>query len=919
MEKFSYLNRANLEFIESLFEKFKSNPESVGPEWGRFFEGVEFAKELHSPSGEGFSLNELNVYQLIEHYRNYGHLKAKLDPLGLIPQNGESFNIKNFNLRPEDLEKSFKVASHVGFPQKKLKDIIEHLERSYCGTLTAEVAECPLEVRDWFRNELENRDHFKLSKEDKKQIFNQLARTESLEKFLHTRFVGMKRFSIEGGDALIPMLEHFAEEGALLGVEEVVIGMAHRGRLNVLANFMDKALKIIFAEFEGASPIDEEYDGDVKYHLGYSKDKNTKNGKVHVSLAFNPSHLEAVNPVVLGMTRAKQRARNDMTERKKVVPILIHGDAAFIGQGVVAETLQLSQLQGYTVGGAVHVIINNQVGFTTDPRDARSVRYSSDAAKAIKAPILLVNGDDPEACVRAMNLALKFRQQFKQDVVIDLICYRRYGHNEGDEPAFTQPKMYQVIKNHPTLATIYKKQLDEQSVQSEEESEGFFKERIDNLQGILEEVRKSPKSSKPDAFQGLWQGLRRGSLEDFEKTVNTKTSKKVADQVLKAITTPPKDFHLHPKIEKLIEARAQMVRDDKFDWAMGELLAYGSLCLESTPVRISGQDCKRGTFTHRQAVYFDVETGAEYSPLSELNPDKGEFVIYNSPLSEMAVVGFEYGNSSSDPTYLTIWEAQFGDFSNGAQIIIDQFLSSAEMKWKRHSGLVLLLPHGYEGQGPEHSSARLERYMQLCAQGNMQVCNITTPANLFHALRRQVKRDFRKPLIVMSPKSLLRHPKAVSSYQDFTEGRFQEVLEDPKLSDPSQIETLVLCSGKLYFDLDQARDNSEKDLSDKAIIRIEQLYPFPRTQLAPFISGFPKLKRVIWAQEEPRNMGAFSTIKPYIEELLEEIGKEKIKVEYVGRSYRASPAVGSTKVHIQEQNEIVEKVLGVQISGKTSK
>lgn len=912
MEKFSYLNRSNLEFIESLFEKFKSNPTSVSEEWGRFFEGVEFAKGLSG--GEGFSLKELNVYQLVEHYRNYGHLKAKLDPLNLQKTRDDSFRLSEFGLEESDLEKSFKVGNHLGFPKKKLKDIIQHLESSYCEHLTAEVAECTPAVRDWFRRELESQDGLTLTNEDKKQIFLQLARTESLEKFLHSRFVGMKRFSIEGGDALIPMLELLSEKGAGLGVEELVIGMAHRGRLNVLANFMDKALKIIFAEFQGASPVDAAYDGDVKYHLGYSKDKQTKNGKVHISLAFNPSHLEAVNPVVLGMTRAKQRARQDMKERKKVVPVLIHGDAAFIGQGVVAETLQLSQLSGYTVGGTIHVIVDNQVGFTTDPKDARSVRYSSDAAKAIKAPILLVNGDDVEACVKAMDMAIRFRQEFKQDVVIDLICYRRYGHNEGDEPAFTQPQMYDVIKKHPTLMALYKEALAMQGIQDQEKSDQIYKERIDNLQAILEEVRKKPEAAEPDAFNGMWEGLRRGRLEDFEKSVETKTSKAIADQVLKVLTTEPQSFNLHPKIKKLIEARAKMVKSDHLDWAMGELLAYGSLCLENTPVRISGQDSKRGTFTHRQAVYFDTKTGEEHTPLSTLNPEHGEFCIYNSPLSEMAVLGFEYGNSSSDPTYLTIWEAQFGDFSNGAQIIIDQFLSSAEMKWKRHSGLVMLLPHGYEGQGPEHSSARLERYLQLCAQGNMQVCNFTTPANLFHALRRQVKRDFRKPLIVMSPKSLLRHPKVVSPLSSFVEGKFEEVIDDPKLKNHEKVETLILCSGKVYYDLDEGREKAKKEISDKAILRVEQLYPFPRAQLAPFLSGFPKLKKVIWVQEEPKNMGAYFVIKPHLEELLSEVGKEKVTIEYAGRTERASPAVGSTKVHIKEQNEIIEKALGIKLT-----
>lgn len=911
MEQSSGLTRSNLEFIESLYVQFQNDPESVDPKWRSFFEGVDFAKDLTPVSGgtdAGFSTKEMNVYQLVEQYRNYGHIKADLDPLQLQERNSESFTLKKFGLTDADLDKEFQVGAYLKLKQKKLKDIIEHMESVYCGTLTAELTDCPQEIRDWFQNYLEQ-ESFKLSNVQKKEVFVQLARTESLEKFLHSRFVGMKRFSIEGGDSLIPMLEYLSFRGTELEMEEMVIGMAHRGRINVLANFMDKVLKVIFTEFEGAgSTADPDYDGDVKYHLGYSKDKKTPHGNCHVSLAFNPSHLEAVSPVVLGMTRAKQRLRNDMVERKKVIPVLIHGDAAFIGQGVVAETLQLSKLQGYRVGGSIHIIINNQVGFTTDPKDARSVRYSSDAAKAIKAPVLLVNGDDVEACVKAMELAIQFRQKFKQDIVIDMICYRRHGHNEGDEPAFTQPKMYEAIKNHPTLMHIYKDQLDQEGVQTADESDEIYKKRIDNLQAILEEARKSPESSKPDAFKGLWQGLRRGTEKDFENQVPTETTPKIADIVLKALTTNPKNFNLHPKMEKLIHARAKMVETDQLDWAMGELLAYGSLCVEGTPVRVSGQDCKRGTFTHRQAVYWDTETGAEYTPLAQLNPDKGEFCIYNSPLSEMAVVGFEYGNSSSDPTYLTIWEAQFGDFSNGAQIIIDQFISSAEMKWLRNSGLVFLLPHAYEGQGPEHSSARLERFLQLCAQTNMQVCNITSPSNFFHALRRQMKRDFRKPLIIMSPKSLLRHPKVVSALSEFTSGCFQEVLEDPKMSDAGGVETVVICSGKLYFDLDQAREKSERP--HVAILRMEQIYPFPRTQLAPLINGFPKLKKIIWAQEEPKNMGAYIFVKPKLEELLEELGKTKIQIEYAGRTERASPAVGSPKIHAAEQSKIIEQALG---------
>jgi 2-oxoglutarate dehydrogenase E1 component len=617
--------------------------------------------------------------------------------------------------------------------------------------------------------------------------------------------------------------------------------------------------------------------------------------------------LEVVDPVVMGMARAKQRKRQDTQYRNKVLPVLIHGDAAFAGQGVVSETSQLSRLPGYTVGGTLHIIANNQIGFTTDPKDTRSVLYSSDNAKSIKAPVLLVNGDDVEATLKAVDTAVRFRQQFGEDVVIDLICYRRWGHNEADEPAFTQPVMYDHIKKHPTLLTIYSQQLEQENLLPKAEADQFFKEKIDNLQRILDAARKSAPDVKPNAFNGLWKGLRRGKLEDFERSVATAASKDSLDKVAKVLTeVPGGDFHVHPKIAKLIGARKEMADKGQLDWAMGELLAYGSLCLEGTPVRLSGQDVKRGTFTHRQSVYFDTETNSEYCPLATLNPDKGEFVVYNSLLSEMAVLGFEYGNSCSDPTYLTIWEAQFGDFANGAQIVIDQFLAAGEEKWMRGSGLTLLLPHGYEGQGPEHSSARLERFLQLCAQANMQVCNLTTPANLFHALRRQVKRDFRKPLVIMSPKSLLRHPKVISGWDEFTKNTFQEVLPDPRMKDPKSIETLVLCSGKVYYDLDGARDDKYKDVTRTAIVRVEQLYPFPKAQLTPFLNGFPKLKKVIWLQEEPKNMGAFTHLQPKLTALLEELGLKKIPVEYIGRTERASPAVGSIHLHQREQQEIID-------------
>lgn len=923
MEKFSYMARTNMEYIEELYHRYQSQPDQVDAYWQKFFEGVEFAQSASLGSTPQLSngangaidhqqalpFKELSVYNLIQFYRDYGHLKAHLDPLKIQLPQEKPFALENFDLSEEDLDKQFHVGASLGHGEKNLKFIIDHFEQAYCGTLTAQLAECPPEVRRWFRREFESTGAMDLSSEAKKEIYCQLARTETLEKFLHTRYVGTKRFSIEGGDSLIPMLEALTTRGTSLGVEEIVIGMAHRGRLNVLANFMDKAIETIFSEFDGTAHQDLGFDGDVKYHLGYSSDKETPHGSCHISLAFNPSHLEAVDPVVCGMTRAKQRQRSDTQNRCKVIPVLIHGDAAFAGQGVVSETLQMSQLEGYKVGGTIHVIVNNQVGFTTDPRHSRSTQYSSDVSKSIKAPVLLVNGDDVEACIRAMDMALRFRQEFHQDVVIDLICYRRFGHNEGDEPSFTQPLMYQVIKNHPTVCKIYRDQLVEKGILTADFADGFYQEKLNNLQRILDEVRANPPQSKPMAYGQRWQGLRRGSAEDFEQKVSTEVDSSRLEAAAQAIiTSPPSSFALFPKIKKLIEAREKMWTSNQLDWAMCELLAYGTLCLEGTPVRLSGQDCKRGTFTHRQAVYFDIKTGQEFCPLAQLNPEKGEFCVYNSPLSEMAVLGFEYGNSIGDPTFLTIWEAQFGDFANGAQIIIDQFLASGEEKWLRSAGLTLLLPHGYEGQGPEHSSARLERFLQLCAQTNMQVCNITTPANFFHVLRRQMKRDFRKPLIVMSPKSLLRHPKVISPREELIQGHFQEILDDSSAPmAPTEVEKVILCSGKLYYDLDNYREANPQKAKKTRIVRIEQLYPFPKVSLTPFLNGYPRLKQIIWAQEEPKNMGAWLTTGPRLKELLNDLGLKKIEVQYVGRTERASPATGSPKAHVTEQEEILHQ------------
>ena len=890
---------------------FMNNPQSVESEWRQFFERADERNDQTSPittpnTSSTNTYSEHMVFKLIEYYRNYGHLKANLDPLKIQQPKTEGFDLRYFNLKESDLKNTFRAGRMLNCNGDRLEDIINYLNKVYCGTMAIHVAGCEPDVRLWFHLEMETESpEFQLSNEDKISIFQFLARAESLEQFIHARYVGKKRFSIEGGDALLPMLEQSVNIGTQLGVEELVLGMAHRGRVNVLTNFMEKGLDMIFADFDGTVIDNTGYDGDVKYHMGYSADKKTAHGDCHISLAFNPSHLECVTPVVCGMVRAKQRKLQDTKTRSRIIPILIHGDAAFIGQGVVSETFQLSQLDGYTVGGSIHIIINNQVGFTTSPKDARSTRYSSDVAKSINAPVILVNGDDVEACARAMNIAVRFRQEFKQDIVIDMICYRRFGHNEGDEPAFTQPKMYSFIKKHPTLKTIYADNLIRQSLITPEEVDEYCQKQMNNFQQTLDETRKKPPEIKPLAFSRLWSGLRRSQPEDFEKIVSTKYPKDKLLKVSQVLTTEPDLFHLNSKVKRLIGNRKKMITNGVVDWGLAELLTYASLCAEGTSIRLSGQDCKRGTFTHRHAVYFDQETGEEYCPIDTIGPNQGEFCIYNSSLSEMAVLGFEYGNATADPTFLAIWEAQFGDFANGAQIIIDQFLSSGEQKWTRQNGLTLLLPHGYEGQGPEHSSARLERFLQLCGQENMQVCNLTTPANLFHGLRRQVMHEIRKPLIIMSPKSLLRHPKVMSPLSELYDGYFKEVIEDTEAK-PQSVESVLLCSGKIYYEIHKAREAHPEAFTKKAVVRVERLYPFPKVQLTPSLSGYPNLKKVIWVQEEPENMGANRFITLRLRKLMDDLGLKKIGIQYIGRTERASPATGSPKAHKMEQQNIID-------------
>lgn len=903
MEKFTYLSAQNVGYIEDLFHTFLQNPSAVDPDWRMFFEGIEFAKKIGGVSS-AVSGKELKVYDLIRAYRNYGHMKAKLDPLGLRERTFPELDLRAHGLDEKDLEASFEIGSAIGLKSAKLKDIVAHLEKIYCGSLAVDFADCYPDVQKWVVKEFEQ-GAYRSAPEDQTESLKSLTRAEALERFIHTRFVGAKRFSIEGGDALLPMMERLLRMVAADDGQEIVIGMAHRGRVNMLSSYCGKPLDLIFSEFEGAFNPNQGFsaDGDVKYHMGFSSDREVSGKKVHLSLAFNPSHLECVNPVICGMTRAKQRIRLDNKERKKVIPVQIHGDAAFIGQGVVPETLQLSQLEGYTVGGSLHIVINNQVGFTTSPEYSRSSTYCTDVAKALHMPVLHVNGDDVEACLRAMDFAYRFRQTFRADIVIDLVCYRRYGHNEGDEPGYTQPVMYNAIKGHPTVRDIYAKQLEVEGRIVAGQAQAELDAEMNKMQEMLDKSRREQVTPKFFTLEGVWKGLRRPTAPDFWQKADTSAGAKTLESVGRVLTSWPQGFAPHPKLVKLLESRKKMMETREVDWGMAELLGYGALVTEGTPVRISGQDAGRGTFTHRHAIFHDVNDGTRYSPLNTIQPDVADFAVHDSSLSEFGVLGFEYGNSITDPRALTIWEAQFGDFANGAQVIIDQFIASAESKWQRMAGLVMLLPHGYEGQGPEHSSARLERFLQLCAQENMQVAYPTTPAQIFHILRRQVKRDWRKPLVIMSPKSLLRHPKVISSLDELEKGSFREVIADPAAKDG--VKKAILCTGKIYYELLDEREKNHNDGS-VAILRVEQLYPFPSEQIAKELKAYPNLKSIIWAQEEPKNMGAYTFVAPRLQEASAELAARGVSFRYVGRTERASPAIGSPKVHQQEQTEIIK-------------
>ena len=956
----SFLSGANETYIAELYERYLRDPGSVDPGWADLFGDLkdgagEISGELRGASwaprtgqviganGEHpvmsdaiagiaqppqpaytgvpvasaeqirrATLDSIRALMLIRAYRVRGHLRATLDPLGLEvrPPHAE-LDPATYGFSESDLDRSIFINYVLGLETATLRDIVSILTATYCGNIGVEFMHIQEpEEKAWIQERIENiRNQTQFTKRGKITILERLTEAQEFETFLDKRYTGTKRFGLDGGESTVPALEQILKRGAQLGIQEIVLGMAHRGRLNVLANIMHKPYRAIFSEFQGASnaPEDVGGSGDVKYHLGTSANREFDDHHLHLSLTANPSHLEAVNTVVLGKVRAKQRQYGD-TERDKVMGILLHGDAAFAGQGMVAETFDLSQLKDYRTGGTLHFVINNQIGFTTSPSYSRSSPYCSDVAKAVQAPIFHVNGDDPESCVHAARIAIEFRQRFKKDVVIDLFCYRRHGHNEADEPAFTQPRMYAKIKDHPRVRDVYVRQLEEEGVLEPGQADRI----VADLHKHFEEEYATAESYKPnkaDWFEGQWADLSVASGD--ERRGETAVGIDLLREVGHAISEPPKNVAIHPKIVRQLNAKRKMIESGEgIDWATGEALAFGTLLCESTPIRLSGQDSGRGTFSQRHAVLVDQNNEDRYVPLNNIRFGQAPFEVIDSPLSEVGVLGFEYGYSLSEPHALVLWEAQFGDFANGAQVIIDQFISPGEHKWLRMSGLVMLLPHGYEGQGPEHSSARLERYLQLSAEDNWQVVSCTTPAQYFHALRRQMTRNFRKPLIVMTPKSLLRHKRCVARLEDFATGTtFHRVMYDNEvLCKDSEVRRVVLCSGKVYYDLYEER--GKRGIKDVFFLRMEQLFPFPKRALTHELERFPKAE-VVWCQEEPKNMGAWTFIESRIEQVLLEIGSQCRRPIYVGREEAAAPATGLLRRHNREQQDLVDRALTV--------
>ena len=898
MDENSFLSNMNPEAIEHLYNDFLSNPQSVDKSWRQFFQGFNFARKRYGEdSGELYDA-EVKVLNLIDAYRKRGHLFTKTNPVRTRRKYSPTLDIENFGLTSADLNTVFQAGKQLGIGPSKLSDIISFLQATYSKSIGCEYMYIrDTEVISWLQNKIEkHKNSTDFSAEQKKEIFGKLKQAVGFEQFIHKKFIGQKRFSLEGGESLIPALDAVIQKGAQLGIHEFVIGMAHRGRLNVLTNIMHKPYEHIFNEFFG-----EEYDedvtlGDVKYHMGYNNVVKTNDGKsVKLNLVPNPSHLETVAPVAIGLARAKinHQYKKDF---KKLAPIIIHGDAAIASQGVVYETLQMSQLKGYTVGGTIHLVVNNQVGFTTGYLDARSSTYCTDIAKVTKAPIFHVNGDDPEALVHTIRLAMEYRQRFNTDVFIDILGYRKFGHNEGDEPRFTQPILYDLIAKHPNTRDIYSESLVSHGVLTASEKKNVILDFNNLLETKFEIAKELKKVAIPRFLSEDWQAIRYSTTNDFSASPSTAVDKESIVSIANSINRLPSSKKFFRKLEKLVADRSQMVKDGKVDWALGELLAYGSLVNEGHPVRVSGQDSERGTFSHRHAAYAVENSEEKYFPLKNISEKQAKFHVYNSPLSEYGVMGFDYGYSLGTPNGLTIWEAQFGDFLNVAQVIIDQYISSAEDKWGLTSGLTLLLPHGFEGQGPEHSSARIERFLTMAARNNMQITNITTPANFFHALRRQVKREFRTPLVVFTPKSLLRHPKCVSDINDLTQGGFKEVIDDNYV-ERDKVLRVVFCTGKIYYDLLDRKEHF--DARDIALVRIEQLYPFPKKQIDEIIKSYPNAIQWLWVQEEPQNMGAWNYIRDSF------FG---IPIQVVSRSASGSPAVGLSKIHAQEQQEIIGKV-----------
>ncbi|TKC01055.1 2-oxoglutarate dehydrogenase E1 component [Pedobacter cryophilus] len=912
MDSLSYLSNADSAYIDSLYQSYKSDPQSVDFGWQKFFEGFDFGQQSEGkniPTGKGASapehvLKEINVLNMINGYRQRGHLFTKTNPVRERRKYFPGKELETFGFSKDDLDTIFNAGIEVGLGPATLRDIYQLLEDTYSQSIGVEYRYMrnPLKLK-WFEERMEScRNTPNFDVEKKKRILLKLNQAVAFENFLGTKFLGQKRFSLEGAESLIPALDSVIEKGAELGIQEFVLGMAHRGRLNVLANIMGKTYKDIFSEFEGKYNKDLPFGGDVKYHLGFSTDVETSsNQKVHLSLCPNPSHLETVDAVVEGITRSKMDMKYG-GDYKKIAPILLHGDASVAGQGIVYEVLQMAKLDGYKTGGTIHLVINNQIGFTTNYKDARSSTYCTDIAKVTLSPVFHVNGDDVEALVYAINMAMEYRQRFHNDVFIDILCYRRYGHNESDEPRFTQPLLYKTIEKHPNPREIYVEKLLSSGAVDVNLAKQMEKEFRDLLQERLNESKEDKGAPSNPAFSGAWTEVRFSKPEDFASSPATAIDEKTFLKIAKKIAQLPTDKVFLSKIDRLFKERLKMVEETKtFDWAMGELMAYASIAEEGKRVRISGQDVERGTFSHRHAVVVVEDSEEEYIPLANISETQAPFEIFNSHLSEYGVLGFEYGYAMANPNALTVWEAQFGDFFNGAQIVIDQYISAAETKWQRANGLVMLLPHGFEGQGPEHSSARVERFLELCAEFNMQVINCTTPAQFFHALRRQLKRQIRKPLIVFTPKSLLRSPKCVSPLKDFTENKFQEVIDDPNIK-AAKVKRVLLCTGKIYYDLLEAQEQGIRD--DVAIVRLEQMYPTPFEQLEKIREKYKKAE-FVWVQEEPENMGAW----PFISRIFR---KSKFDFDVIARKASSSPATGFAKQHIAEQTAIVAKAFEIK-------